>query len=394
MNELWIEKYSPRSSGDIIGQDLAVKEVLDRLKSWKPGKGIMVHGPSGCGKTALIESIAREKGYDITRLTANQKLGNQEITSITQQAAKQMPLFAKGKFILVDEAEVIIRLNRGASATLSTLIKESRFPVFLIVNDVYNQRIRSLKNSCGIIKMKKVHMYDIMKRLKYICEQQGIQLNGNPIRVLSKWSQGDMRSAINDLQMAVQGKEILEEKDLEFLGYRERDTNVFDTLPKIFSSKNIKVSRKAIYESSKDSDELFLWVETNLHNIITTPEGLSKSFDVLSKADIMRNRVRKQQNWRFKGYMVDLLSGISLFKTEKSSFFQYKMPDKIMMLGRSKGSRQLRDSIALKIGEKTHTSKKTIRSQLPLYKLIFAKNKNLLTSLEITDDEKKFLKSH
>ncbi|MFH1364230.1 MAG: hypothetical protein ABIH52_01110, partial [Candidatus Aenigmatarchaeota archaeon] len=313
----------------------------------------------------------------------------EEITSVIGQS-KQMSLFSKGKFILVDEAEVILRLSRGSSAGIKKLIQESKFPVFILVNDGWNQRLRSLKESCDVIKMKKVHMYDIMKRLKYICDQEKIQLNGNPVRALAKWSNGDMRSAINDLQIAIRS-DSLEEKDLEFLGYRERKGDVFSTLPKIFSSRNIKASRNAIRESDKDSDEIFLWVETNLASIITRPEDLANSYDLLSKADIMRNRVRMRQNWRFKGYMVDLISGISLFKNEKSSFFQYKMPDRIMMYGRTKGKRQLRNSVALKIGDNTHTSKKVVRSHLPFYKLIFKKNKDLLKSLDISDEEKKAL---
>jgi len=391
MNQLWIDKYAPKTISEIIGQDLAVKDLNKYLDSWKPGNAILIHGHSGCGKTALVEALAKEKGYYLTRFSANRKLGKDEMNSIINQTSQQMPLFAKGKFMLIDETESIIRMNRGASAQIISLIKESKFPVFIIVNDVWNPKVRSIKNACDLVKMKKVHMYDIMKKLKYICEQEKIKINGNPIRVLAKWSQGDMRSAISDLQIAVRGKEELHEKDLEFLGFREREVNVFNTLPKIFGSKNIKVSRKAIYESDKDSDELFLWIETNLPGVITKAEDLAGAYNLLSKAEIFRRRVHMRQNWRFKGYMTDLMAGISLFKNEKTGFFQYKMPERIMILGRTKGSRNLRDSAAFKIGRETHTSKKTIRSYLPYYKIIFKKNKNIPESLEIGEDELKVL---
>lgn len=387
---MWTEKYAPEKVTDLIGQDLAVKDLQKYISSWKPGKGILIYGPSGCGKTSLVEALTKEKGFHLTRLSANEKMGQDEMASHIQRS-KQFPLFSKGKYILMDETEAIIRLNRGSSATISTLIKESKFPVFIIVDDVWDRRIRTIKNYCDIVKMKKVHMYDIMKRLKQICEQEGIELNGNPVRSLAKWSQGDMRSAINDLQIVVYGKRSFEDKDLESLGYRERKSNIFSVLPKIFGSKNIKVSRKAIYESDKDSDEIFLWVETNLPSVITKPEDLAKAFDLLSKAEIFRRRVHMKQNWRFKGYMTDLMSGISLFKNEKSGFFQYKMPDRIIMLGRSKANRALRDSVSKKIGLHTHASKKRVREHLPYYKLIMKKNNDLADALEITEDEKKIL---
>lgn len=388
--DMWTEKYAPEKVTDLIGQDLAVKDLQKYISSWKPGKGILIYGPSGCGKTSLVEALTKEKGFQLTRLSANEKMGQDEMASHIQRS-KQFPLFSKGKYILMDETEAIIRLNRGSSANISTLIKESKFPVFIIVDDVWDRKIRTIKNYCDIVKMKKVHMYDIMKRLKQICEQEGIELNGNPVRSLAKWSQGDMRSAINDLQIVVYGKKSFEDKDLESLGYRERKSNIFSVLPKIFGSKNIKVSRKAIYESDKDSDEIFLWVETNLPSVITKPEDLAKAFDLLSKAEIFRRRVHMKQNWRFKGYMTDLMSGISLFKNEKSGFFQYKMPDRIIMLGRSKANRALRDSVSKKIGLHTHASKKRVRQHLPYYKLIMKKNNDLADALKITEDEKKIL---
>lgn len=59
MNEIWTEKYRPRTLDDVAGQ----KHVTDRLKAYVRS-GSMPHllftGPAGTGKTTCSLALARE----------------------------------------------------------------------------------------------------------------------------------------------------------------------------------------------------------------------------------------------------------------------------------------------------------------------------------------------
>ncbi|HMK16389.1 MAG TPA: replication protein C, partial [Methanomicrobiales archaeon] len=55
---LWIEKYRPRTLGEVAGQDQAVRHLL-RFASERSLPHLLVLGPHGTGKSAAIEGLAR-----------------------------------------------------------------------------------------------------------------------------------------------------------------------------------------------------------------------------------------------------------------------------------------------------------------------------------------------
>jgi replication factor C large subunit len=394
-SNLWVDKHKPETFKDIIGQDQALKEVMDFVKAWKPGKSMLLAGSPGTGKTLAIEILAREKNYQLLQLNASDARNPELIEKILGEGSKNMPLFHSGKFILIDEVDGISARDRGAAGAIIKIIKESRFPVFLIANNQWSPKLRSLRSYCKPVKFKNIHMYDIMKKLKGIAGLEDIELKGNVARMLGKWSHGDLRSAITDLQMVSEGKKSVEEKDLDILGYRERKSPIFSTLPTIFHSKNIKVSRKAIWESDKDPDEVFLWIETNLVQELQTPGGISKGFDLLSKADLFRNRVRKQQNWRFKAYMCDLMAGISLFRPEikREGFIPYKPPDRMIELGKTKNKRALIKALCKKLGPELHCSSSVARKDYLPYLKIILKKRGSDMGMELDNEDLALIKA-
>jgi replication factor C large subunit len=397
MEELWTEKHKPKTIKEIVGQDEALKQMQDFLKSWKPGEALLISGPAGVGKTLAVEVIARETGLFLIQLNASDERSASKIEEFLKECSKSRSLFSKGKIILLDEVDGISGHERGASNAIIKIIEESKFPVIMIANDPWSPKLRSLKTHSKEVKFRKIHMYDIMKRLKSIADSEGIKLEDNSLRSLAKWSSGDMRSAVLDLQAARTDKKTLAEKDLEVLGYRERESNVFSVLPIIFHSKNIKAARKAMQESDKDTDELLYWIENNIYQEMMTPDAVSEAFDLLSKADLFRNRAGFTQNWRFKAYMADLLAGISLLRPDikHAGFVPYRPPDRFMIIGRTKAKRALIDSGCKKIGKTLHCSARVVKKEyLPYLRIILKKGKQqtIFENLGLEDEELEAIK--
>jgi replication factor C large subunit len=214
----------------------------------------------------------------------------------------------------------------------------------------------------------------IAKRLKEICKEEGIDFDEDAIKNLARWSQGDMRSAIFDLQIISLGRDSFTSKDMDSLGFRERDSSIFNILPTIFHSKNISAARKMIWDSDKDSDEILQWIESSVHLVFRDPGSLARAYDILSRADMMRARVHIQQNWRFKGIMSDLMAGISLSGEPSGGYVPYQQPKKIMMMARSRFRRAARNGVSAKIGEHAHCSKRiVVRDYLPYMRIIMEK---------------------
>jgi len=390
---LWTEKYAPETTEEVVGQGKAVTEALGWMGNWKRGKALFFHGPPGSGKTLLAEIIAKQNDLQLIRMNASDKRTADEITSHLSDSTRTHSLFHKGKLILIDEVDGISgRSDRGGIPSIIKIIKDSSFPVIVIANDVWISKLSPLRKTSQMVKFSKVMTPSIGKRLKEICQQEGIEFDEDAIKNLARWSQGDMRSAIFDLQIISIGRKSLKTKDMESLGFRERNSNIFNILPTIFHSKNIGATRKLIWESDKDSDEILLWIESNIHHVFKYPEALTRAYDILSRADIIRSRVHVQQNWRFKGIMSDLMASISLSGVPYGGYVPFQQPKKIMMMGRTRFKRAARNSTTAKIGEYTHCSKRiVVRDYLPYMKIILKKGLGE-KGLELGDEDIKVIR--
>lgn len=375
--ELWLDKYKPENLSDLVGQNNAMGEVMTFIREWKPGQALFIHGPAGVGKTLSIELLAKEKGHLLLHLNASDTRNSQGIEDFLGNSTKSKALFHKGKVVLIDEVDGVSSRDRGAVGSIVKVIKESRFPVFVIANDPWKQKLAPLRSYCRLVRFNRIHSASVEKRLKEICKKEGIEDDEGVLKNLARWSQGDIRSAISDLQIAAYGKNRLKDSDLKILGYRERKSNIFSILPTLLRSGSMAASKNAIQSSDKNPDEIFWWIENNLPNELRTPENMQKGYEILSKADMFRNWISKQQNWRFRGFMIDMLSGVSLYKSEeKHSFSPYQPPQKLMMLGRSKQKRAMMNSLCDRFGSFAHASKRTVkRDYFPYFKIILSKRK-------------------
>ncbi len=393
--DLWTEKHKPKNTKEILSQGSAITEMTNWIETWKPGKALFLHGPPGTGKTLIPEVIANERKWMLLQVNASEKRNSEAIENSLSESSKNLSLFHSGKLILIDEVDGISSGDRGGIGAIVKIIKESKFPIIVTANNPYISKLRPLRVHAKLVRLSKVNVKSIEKRLKEICEKEGVKADENVIKNLARWSSGDIRSAITDLQMLCEGKEEISEKDLESLGFRERETNIFSILPTIFRSKNINAAKKAIRNCDKDPDEIFWWVENNLHQEFTGPGSLAKAYDILSKADVFRQRVLEQQNWRFKLYMIDTLAGISLAGESSKSFIQYKPPDRFLMLSRLKRKRAEMSSVFGKLVPYTHSSEKIIKNYyLPYLKIILSRmKKEDQEGMEFTEEETKLIVS-
>jgi len=369
----WTEKYAPQKTLEVVGQKGAVEKFLTWFKAWKPGKkAALFHGPAGVGKTCLVEALGKERNLEIIELNASDYRTASQIKEVIGQSMKQMSLFKKGKVFLIDEIDGIAgREDRGGTRELIKIIKESQYPIVLTANNPYNPKLRSLRSYCFLIPFTKVYYWALVNRLNLICQQEGLECEKEVLRQIAKRSSGDLRSAINDLESLARENKQIKLTDLEKLGEREKETNIFDALKMIFKTKTALAAKLSIQNVDKDADEIFWWIEQNIINEYEKPEEIVKAFDMLSRADLFRQRIKIRQNWKFKKYMIDLMTGgVAVSKKEMyRKFSRYQYPDKIKFLGRTKIMRKEEKERLSELSKRLHCSTKKIREEfLPFFK--------------------------
>jgi replication factor C large subunit len=394
----WIEKHRPKTFNEIKGQDEAVRKIKIFLEEFnvnknskRPKKALLLHGPPGTGKTTLAIAAAKEFNAEIFELNASDFRNKEKLDTILRPAMQQRSLLNKTKLILVDEVDGINGTqDRGGVSELISLIEESNFPLILTANDVWSQKLSSLRSKTEMIQIREIDYKIIKDVLINILKKENKIVELDSITRISVKSNGDLRAAINDLQAI---SEIENSSEIEF-DERNKETDIFNALKKVFQIKPYD-EILSIYDSvNMPLDEIMLWIEENIPSEYKGKE-LANAYDKLSRADVFKGRIYKQQYWRFLLYENIFLSyGISAAKKQnRVSFTKYKKPTRILKIWMNNQKTIHKKTIAQKYAKLVHIGEKRAMNEFPIIKQIINSNHKISHELKLTLEELEYLKN-
>ncbi len=390
----WVIKYRPKRIAEVVNQEDAKAKFVEWLRKWPnvPKRAALLYGPPGCGKTSLVEAAAHEFGYEIIEMNASDFRRKSDIERIAARAAMSNSLFgAKKKLILLDEVDGIAgREDAGGLEAILHLIKLSPSPIVMTANDPWDQKLRPLREVSEMIQFKRLSKYDVVKVLSTICRKEGLYCEEEALKYIAERSEGDLRSAINDLQAVGEGYgKVTLSLVKELVKPRDREHDPFETLRNIFSARYAWQAKMALSQSQLDYDQAKLWLLENIPNQYTDPEDRARAFEALSKADVYLGRIVKTGDWGLLAYAIDLMTaGVALAARnnpkDKYRWVRYSFPQRLVMLSRTKDVRALRDDIAKLIATHEHISMATAKSEvMPILMVIFRSNPDYAARLAI-----------
>jgi replication factor C large subunit len=425
--EDWNEKYRPGKLDDILGNDKAVSDLRAWANSWEQSnpskKGVVLVGEAGTGKTSGAHALASDFNWGIIELTASDPRNAENIRKIVMTGAIHETFTDDGEFfpakkggrklIILDEADSMFERIRqeittdkdysdrgGKRAIIETLTRTSQ-PVVLIANDLYELTKGSgaaIKRLCLIVKFLKIRKPTVKRALQRIAAKEGVRITPDALDELARHSDGDLRSAINDLQALSAANEEISLDDVHKLGYRDVKSTIFDAVRDVFKSTNCKKAKEAIRDLDETPDTLILWLDENLPLEYKRPLDLQRGFDYLSRADVFLGRIRRRQFYRFWVYANELMTaGVAMAKTDVyRGWVRYSFPTWLSKMSRTKTVRQMKKNVAGKIGRHIHTSKKIVMYDTwtffkDLFKIDHEFAINMIIKLELEKDEVAFL---
>ncbi len=391
----WVEKYRPKNYPDIKGQDIAIAKIKKFLEEFNVGKltkknqkALVLYGPPGTGKTTIAHVVANETHSEIFELNASDLRNKSKLKEILRPAIEQQSLIKKSKVILVDEADGISSIDRGGLSELIALIEMTTYPMIITANDIWNRKLSPLRRKSELVQLKEIN-YKIIKDVLFnILKKEKLFVNQNIITSIATRAKGDIRAAINDLQSVSRMKD---PSILEF-HEREKEVDIFNALKLIFKGKPNKKTLRVFDSVNMSIDNIILWVEENIPAEYSGIE-LAKAYDRLSKVDVFKGRIYKQQYWRFLVYENALLSfGISSAKESiKTGFTSYKKPSRILKIWLNNRKTAKKKTIAKKYASYVHVGFKRAMKEFPIISQIIKTNPEIQKELKLDEDELTYL---
>jgi replication factor C large subunit len=390
LHAAWAVKYKPKSLAEVVGNREAIQQLVDWIKSWDKAipkkRAAFLYGPPGIGKTVTVETLTADFKMEFVEKNASDYRTEEAVKHFAGLASQFRSLFGGKRLVLLDELDGITgAADRGGVGAITEVVKNAQCPIILIANNPYDPRFSNLRNYCLLIEFKKPPAGEVTKRLKRVCELENIEAEESALKFISQRSNGDIRSAVNDLQALAQGKKRLTYDDVAWLGYRDRQENIFNVLRLIIYGKTCQSAKQAVDMADVDIDMLFEWIYENVPEHLTDPHDLARAMDALSIADVYRGRIRSTQDWSFTRYVIDYMTaGVAIARqnTAVHGWIPFKFPGRIQMLSRSKAERAIQLSIGHKIKRRCHVSaNRASKEIIPYLKIIFKNNPNMAAGI-------------
>ena len=199
----WIEKYRPKNLEDIM-LDAKILTQINAFMTNTSGIHLIITGAPGLGKTTTVKCIAKKilgphisDGY--LELNAAEDRGVRSISSIIPPFCKKVVNFAEHRIILLDEAD---NLTSKCQFDISSMVKQFGHKTkFIFTCNDSNKISEDIQSVCRIIQFKPMTDEQINAYLIKICDMEHIPYQRGGLEILCHISGGDMRKAINNLQL-------------------------------------------------------------------------------------------------------------------------------------------------------------------------------------------------
>ena len=373
------EKYAPNTLNGITGNDSAVaalESFAQKVHSKQKPNPLILFGPSGTGKTAAARALAYSNSFELLELTASDYRDAESLNRTVIPASRSKGLFGRTILILLDEIdELSKKYDTGVERVVGQLLRETKQPVIFTAEDYWDQNIRFLRGQADKVEFKKVGEKEVAAKLREIAAKENAAIEQDIIESIARRCNGDVRGAINDMEVMINAPREL----MENIGLRDNKVEIFGVLDKIFLSGSFDVSRNALAKSSVDTEMVLNWIDENIPTRYTSKDEIKGAYESLAIASRFYEKAQRTNNYGYLRYASVMMSaGVAVHNYGYvRRLKQYSFPSKIRHLGNTKQERGEASEVAEKLFSRLHTNKKRIiREYMPLLKVMFRKSVN------------------
>lgn len=249
-------KYRPQAIEQIVGQEHIKKALANAIQMDRISHAYLFTGPRGTGKTSTARIFAKslncEKGptispcsecencknitnsipIDVIEIDAASNRSVNDADEIIQKVALA-PVQSRYKIYIIDEVHMLT--NQAFNALLKTLEEPPKNVIFILATTEVHKVLDTIKSRCQRFDFKRITTDDIAKHLRYIADNEKINITDEALSYIAQNSAGGMRDSIallDQLSVLNSSDEAISVDDINSLLGRLS----FDSLTSLFSA--------------------------------------------------------------------------------------------------------------------------------------------------------------
>ncbi|MDU3337499.1 replication-associated recombination protein A [Paraclostridium bifermentans] len=202
------DRLRPQQIDDMIGQThiIGKGKIINKLIENKTIPNMILYGPPGTGKTTLANIIANVTGKKYIKLNAV-NCGTKEIKDAIDSSKRDLFSY-NGIILMLDEIQA---LNRKQQQSLLEVIEDGSVTLIASTADnPYFVVYKAILSRSTIFEFKPINKNDIfvglqksVEKIKKLNTYENINVGENALEYIAQTCNGDMRSALNKLELVV-----------------------------------------------------------------------------------------------------------------------------------------------------------------------------------------------
>ena len=216
-------QFRPKTFDEIVEQKAPVAALKQSVRTGRIGHAYLFCGQRGTGKTSIARVFSRAincenpkdgnpcnecptcKGIldgslmDVIEIDAASNRSIDNIRKICEEVTYS-PSKASHKVYIIDEVHMIT--TDAFNALLKTLEEPPKHAVFLFATTEPHQIPATILSRCQRFDFRRISQEAIEGRLRYISDQEKIDIDDDALRLIASLSDGAMRDAISILDQA------------------------------------------------------------------------------------------------------------------------------------------------------------------------------------------------
>jgi len=224
MYQVIARKYRPQTFRDVVNQEHVKTTLENAIAQNRIAHGYIFSGQRGTGKTTVARILARclncVEGptatpcgvcasckeitaggtVDVIEIDAASNRGINEMRELRENVRYQ-PARDRYKIFIIDEAHQIT--SEAFNALLKTIEEPPEWAVFVLCTTEAHKIPATIASRCQHFTFRSVGFEDLVARMAWICEQEGIAADAEALAVLAQAGEGSVRDSLSALDQAI-----------------------------------------------------------------------------------------------------------------------------------------------------------------------------------------------